>query len=212
MDKEFRDLWSKKSRFIREKEMLSEQEAYELKGAIYAEFGKVITIAVGYFVLEEGELQLRTKVIANDEEKKVLSEFSEVVNSFDPFVRFCAHNGKEFDFPYLCRRMLINGIHIPEVLNVAGKKPWEIQHIDTLELWKFGDYKHFTSLELLAKVFNLPTSKGDVDGSMVGHVYHVEKDLIRIAKYCREDIILTARLFMKLNLLGELPDTAIIRN
>ncbi len=192
--------------------MLSEQEAYELKGAIYAEFGKVITIAVGYFVLENEALQLRTKIIADDDEKNVLNEFSKVLNTFDSSLRLCAHNGKEFDFPFLCRRMLINGIGIPSIMNVAGKKPWEIEHIDTLELWKFGDYKHFTSLELLAKVFDLPTSKGDIDGSMVGQVYHVEKDLDRIAQYCREDIILTARLYMKLNLLGELSDDSIIRN
>ena len=109
----------------------------------------------------------------------------------------CAHNGKEFDFPFIARRMLINGIKIPDILNLAGKKPWEVRHLDTMELWKFGDYKHYTSLELLAAVFGIPTPKDDIDGSQVGYVYWVEKNLERIVEYCQKDVITIAQLFRK---------------
>ena len=109
----------------------------------------------------------------------------------------CAHNGKEFDFPFMGRRMLINGIKLPRALNIAGKKPWEVNHLDTLELWKFGDYKHYTKLNLLAHVFNIPTPKDDIDGSMVYKVYYEEKNLERIVTYCQKDVVTIARLFLK---------------
>ena len=112
--------------------------------------------------------------------------------------RLCAHNGKEFDFPYLCRRMLVNGIQLPAILNISGRKPWEVQHYDTMELWKFGDYKHFTSLDLLAAIFNIPSSKNGIDGSKVNQVYYEEKDLVRIKDYCLRDVEVLAQLFLKL--------------
>jgi 3'-5' exonuclease len=116
-----------------------------------------------------------------------------------------AHNGKEFDFPYLCRRMLINGISIPPILNTAGKKPWEVNHIDTMELWKFGDYKNYTSLNVLAKCFGIPSPKDDIDGSMVGHTYWQQNDLGRIAEYCKKDIVTTAQVLLKYKNLDVLP-------
>jgi DNA polymerase elongation subunit (family B) len=109
----------------------------------------------------------------------------------------CAHNGKEFDFPYLSRRMMVNGISLPAVLDNAGKKPWEVKFVDTLELWKFGDYKHYTSLELLAYLFGIPTPKDDIDGSMVAGIYYQEKDLPRIARYCEKDVLTIIRLLLK---------------
>ncbi|MCF6185529.1 MAG: ribonuclease H-like domain-containing protein, partial [Bacteroidales bacterium] len=109
----------------------------------------------------------------------------------------CAHNGKEFDYPYIARRMLINGIKLPEILNLAGKKPWEINHLDTLELWKFGDYKHYTSLELLTAILNIPTPKDDIDGSMVAEIYYKEKNLKRIAVYCEKDVVAVTQLFLR---------------
>ena len=109
----------------------------------------------------------------------------------------CAHNGKEFDFPYLCRRMLVNGIKIPKILQIMGKKPWEINHIDTLEFWKFGDYKHYTSLELLTEIFGIPSPKDDIKGSDVARVYWEEKDLNRIAKYCQKDVLALVQLFLR---------------
>ena len=109
-----------------------------------------------------------------------------------------AHNGKEFDFPYLSRRMLIKNISLPEALNISGKKPWEIQHLDTMEMWKFGDWKSYTSLDLLAAIFDIPSSKSDIDGSMVSGIYHGEKDLEKISKYCIKDVLVCAQVFMKL--------------
>jgi uncharacterized protein YprB with RNaseH-like and TPR domain len=130
----------------------------------------------------------------------VLQEFAEFLEKYtrNPFRVLCAHNGKEFDFPYLCRRMLIQGIALPSLLQIGGLKPWEVPHLDTLELWKFGDYKHYTSLKLLAAVMGVPDSKDDIDGSEVGRVYWKEGDLDRIARYCRKDVITLARVYQRL--------------
>jgi DNA polymerase elongation subunit (family B) len=142
---------------------------------------------------------LKTKAYFGDDEKSLLNEFKGMLEKIDPAnLKLCAHNGKEFDFPYLSRRMLVNCIPLPYALNLSGKKPWEIHHLDTMELWKFGDYKHFTSLDLLAAIFDVPTSKSDIDGSRVNHVYHVEKDLVKIKDYCLRDVEVLARLFLKL--------------
>jgi uncharacterized protein YprB with RNaseH-like and TPR domain len=109
----------------------------------------------------------------------------------------CAHNGKEFDYPYLIRRILINGLEVPSILNLSGKKPWEVNHIDTMELWKFGDYKHYTSLELLATVFGISSPKDDINGSDVGRVYWQENDLQRIVKYCQKDVVTIVNLLLR---------------
>lgn len=192
-------LWNKKSARFQEQEGKTAEELFFEKAGILAEFGKVVVIGLGYFAYHDGKLEFRVKSLANDDEQKLLQEFAQIVNSFNQReLRYCAHNGKEFDFPYLCRRMLVNGMDIPTSLNVAGKKPWEVPFVDTMELWKFGDYKSFTSLELLAALFNIPTSKDDIDGSQVNHVYYVDKDLPRIAKYCKNDVIVTARLYLKM--------------
>jgi DNA polymerase elongation subunit (family B) len=136
-------------------------------------------------------------------------DFIKLLNSQTPKLILCAHNGKEFDFPYLCRRMLINSLEIPAQLDIAGKKPWEINHLDTLELWKFGDYKNYTSLNLLAAIFNIPTPKDDIDGSMVGSVYWLENDLERIRTYCQKDVITTGRLLQRFKGLPFLADEQI---
>jgi len=126
-------------------------------------------------------------------------EFAEMLNKHyaNPQNLLCAHNGKEFDFPYIARRMLILGIELPGIINMAGKKPWEIRHLDTMELWKFGDYKHYTSLELLAAIFNISTPKDDIDGSMVGKVYWMDKELKRIVEYCQKDVVTIVQLLRK---------------
>ena len=194
----FQALWKKKSAFFKEAEEKSAEDLYN-KAGIYAEFGKVIVIAVGYFIEKPDGLELRIKGLANHNEKELLSEFNELLSHFDTRrLKLCAHNGKEFDFPYLSRRMLINDIKLPKVLNHAGKKPWQVPHIDTMELWKFGDYKHFTSLDLLAALFDIETSKDDIDGSMVNEVYYIENDLDRINRYCQEDIRVLAEVYAKL--------------
>lgn len=191
-------LWDRKTRFLQERDNLSPDELYE-KAGIYAEFGKVVCISMGFVLQKGGETQIRVKSIANENEKILLQEYIDLLNSYynSPDFLFCAHNGKEFDIPFLCRRILINGLKLPFILNVAGKKPWEIKHLDTMELWKFGDFKNYTSLDLLTYIFNIPTPKDDMDGSQVAKVFYEEKNLDRIIHYCEKDVIATIQLFRK---------------
>ncbi|MGD1844635.1 MAG: 3'-5' exonuclease [Salibacteraceae bacterium] len=195
-----RELWNKKARIItRNEENPDDEETYQ-KAGIYAEFGKIVCISVGAVVVKDGQLTARLKSFFGHDEKALLSDFAELLNrryNQPRQHRLCGHNGKEFDFPYLSRRMLINGIKLPELLNTAGKKPWEVSHLDTMELWKFGDYKSFTSLPLLAEVFNIPTPKDDIDGSDVGAVYWEEQDLDRIAVYCQKDVLAVIQLVLR---------------
>lgn len=122
----------------------------------------------------------------------------------------CAHNGKEFDFPFLCRRFLINNIALPGILRIQGLKPWEVKHIDTLDLWKFGDHKNYTSLNLLAQVFGIPSPKENMDGSMVASAYYEEKNLKKIADYCKKDVITLARIYLRFTTSGDLQDDHLI--
>jgi DNA polymerase elongation subunit (family B) len=197
LDEEWQELWARKAGALNNPEIVP-SKIYD-RAAIYAEFGKIVCIGLGIFHNIEGELHLKVKSIHGDDEKVVLQAFADLLNSkFNgPKHMLVAHNGKEFDFPYLCRRMLINGIHIPSILDVSGKKPWETNFIDTMELWKFGDYKNYTSLNVLAKCFGIPSPKDDIDGSMVGHTYWQQNDLERIATYCKKDIVTTAQLLVK---------------
>lgn len=192
---EWKLLWQKKISTQLKDEETPKDKFYQRAG-ILAEFGKVICISFGMIV--KGE-KLRVKSFYGDDEKKILIEFIELLNSpyFSSGVIFCAHNGKEFDYPYLARRILINGLNLPAPLNIQGKKPWEIKHIDTMELWKFGDYKHYTSLDLLAAIFGVPTPKDDIDGSQVAEVYYREKDLERIRVYCEKDVLTLVQVFRK---------------
>jgi 3'-5' exonuclease len=193
------ELWSKKSKFITSNEKPLPEDVYDRAG-IYAEFGKIISISVGYFVPNNKVKSLRIKDFTGHDESLLLHDFKTLINT--KFKKkdtiLCAHNGKEFDFPYIARRMIINQIELPECLKLSGKKPWEIQHIDTMEMWKFGDYKHYTSLELLASIFNIPTSKDDIDGSQVYGVYYVDNDLTRIGEYCKKDVAVLAQVYLRL--------------
>lgn len=202
MDKRMQTLWDKKASFLQINNEASSKDLYFDKGAIYAEFGKVICISTGIFTKEvDNSIGFRIKSFALHSEKETLSAFKNLVETkFDSkYLRMVAHNGKEFDFPYLCRRMLVNEIEIPEALDIREKKPWDIIHIDTMELWKFGDRKNFTSLDLLAALFGIESSKDDIDGSLVNKVYYKENDLERISKYCQRDVMVTAQVFLKLN-------------
>jgi len=192
--------WSRKAAFFRREENQTDEVLYHERAGIYAEFGKIICIVVGkYLENDAGDVILKTKAYYGDDEKTLLRDFCTMIDKMDPrSLKLCAHNGKEFDFPYLCRRMLINCIPLPAALNLSGKKSWEILHLDTMEMWKFGDYKHYTSLDLLAAIFEVPSSKGDIDGSQVNHVYHVQKDLEKIKDYCVRDVVVLAQLFLKL--------------
>lgn len=202
LDDRLKKLWDKKSAGFKEADIKSSSELFQERAGIYAEFGQVVVIALGYFITnDDGTIGLRIKAFSGQDEAKVLSDFKYLLeNKFDQEnLLLCAHNGKEFDFPYMCRRMLVHGISLPSVLDISGKKPWEVQHIDTMEMWKFGDRKSFTSLDLLASLFQIPSSKDDIDGSMVTTVYYKENNLERIATYCMYDVAVTAQVFLKLN-------------
>lgn len=193
-----KELWTKKMEYTIQKEELNAEELYERAG-IYAEFGKIVCISVGFFYYKAGKIKFRIKSFAGDDEKLILKGFNDLLNqAFHSTEHYlCGHNGKEFDFPYIARRSLINGLELPKLLDIAGKKPWEIKHLDTMELWKFGDYKHYTSIALLTEIFNIPTPKDDIDGSDVGRVYWEEKKLPRIVEYCQKDVLAVAQLYLR---------------
>jgi 3'-5' exonuclease len=191
-----KSLWDKKSEYFRNENQSAEQ-VYPRAG-IYAEFGKIICISCGMIRARKGQRELIIKSYFGDDEKVLLEEFITVLEKFSlrKKANLCAHNGKEFDFPFLARRILINRLKLPAMLDTAGKKPWETNFLDTMELWRFGDFKHYTSLELLSHVFGIKSPKNDLDGSMVASVFYEEKNLKRIVSYCEQDVIALARLFL----------------
>lgn len=197
----WKELWANKSAFLlRGKEDETVESIYG-KSAIYAEFGKIVCISCGLIQGNSEGKKLILKSFYGDDEKLILLRFCEMLKrwAMDSNKYLCAHNGKEFDFPYLCRRMIINGMIIPPILNTAGKKPWEVSHLDTMELWKFGDFKNYTSLNLLAHTLGIPTPKDDIDGKMVGDVYWKQKDIQRIATYCQKDVVTATQVYLRLH-------------
>ena len=209
LDEEWQSLWEQKTQYQRKEEYTAE-EFYDRAG-IWAEFGKIICISAGYFTFKSDIRHFRvTSFIGN--ESQILRDFSNLINNYfqQPQHVLCGHNAKEFDIPFIARRMIINAIEIPAKMNLFGKKPWEVPHLDTLELWKFGDYKHYTSLKLLTKVLGIPSPKGDIDGSQVANVYYNEKDIDRIITYCEKDTIAVAQVFLKLRREDLLDDDEII--
>ncbi len=201
--------WIRKERLIRRESILEPGELFFDRAGIHAEFGKVICVGVGYFQAKKKEKKylFRSKVFAQEEEKETLLELKTLLEKKKWIL--CAHNGKEFDFPYLCRRMLIQGISLPEPLQLAGKKTWEIRHRDTMELWRVGDFKHYTRLELLAAAFGIPSSKESMDGSEVNPTYYREKDLEKIKNYCLRDVEVTAKIYLAMNPQSESADIEI---
>jgi len=201
MPDEWKTLWDLKASYlIRNKETETSQSIYSRAG-IYAEFGKIICISCGVIQGAGPEKKLNLKSFCGEDEKLLLHQFSEMLNRWcsDGNKFLCAHNGKEFDFPYLCRRLIVNHLPIPEILKLHGRKPWDVPHLDTLELWKFGDYKSYTSLNLLAHTLGIGTSKDDIDGSKVHEVYWKEKNLSRIATYCQKDVLTVAQIFLRMS-------------
>lgn len=198
LDDTEKQLYADKTKYLRKEEFTP--EAYYERAGIWAEFGKIVCISVGYFYSSTDGKRFRTTSFFGDDEKKLLVEFKTLLE--DHFHKrehlLCAHNGKEFDFPYIARRMIVQGITLPKKLNLFGKKPWEIPHIDTLDLWKFGDYKHYTSLKLLTKILGIPSPKDDIDGSQVREVYYEEKDIDRIVVYCEKDTVAVAQILLRL--------------
>lgn len=208
LDQPFMMHWEKKSSHFRNEDQ-SAGDVYGRAG-IYAEFGKIICISAG-LIREKDPFSFRLKSFYGDDEKTLLTEFSALLNKFSKNreALLCAHNGKEFDYPYMARRMIINGLVIPDILDNAGKKPWEVKLLDTLDLWKFGDYKSYTSLDLLTATLNIPSPKDDIDGSMVAGIYHDEHDLKRIVRYCEKDVLAVARVLMRFMNLPEIEEDKI---
>ena len=202
-------LWDKKSKQFRSPEQIA-GDVYERAG-IYSEFGKIICISVG-LIKEKNPFCFRLKSFYGNEEKSLLSDFSAMLSKFTKSNKdalLCAHNGKEFDYPYIARRMIINGLVIPGILDNAGKKPWEIKLLDTMDLWKFGDYKNYTSLDLLTSILGIPTPKDDIDGSMVAGIYYAENDLERIVRYCEKDVLAIAQVLLRFMNLPKINDDKI---
>jgi uncharacterized protein YprB with RNaseH-like and TPR domain len=205
------ELFASKTSYQR-KEEFTPETFYERAG-IWAEFGKIVCVSVAYFVDNKEEKQLRVTSFYGDDEQQILIDFKELLDKHFSKKNnvLCAHNGKEFDFPFLSRRMIIHGIPLPNKLNLFGKKPWEVPHLDTLELWKFGDYKHYTSLKLLTHILKVPSPKDDIEGSEVAKVYYRDKDLKRIVNYCEKDTIAIAQILLRYNNLPILEEDQIVK-
>ena len=197
LDEEKKLLWESKTQYQRKDDFTAKQ-FYDRAG-IWAEFGKIVCISVGFFNFKNKNRSFRLTTFKG-EERDLLQEFSLLLEEHfsKPQHLLCAHNGKEFDFPFIARRMLIHNLPLPTKLNLFGKKPWEVPHLDTLELWKFGDYKHYTSLKLLTNVLKIPSPKDDISGSDVRDVFYIEKDIARIVDYCEKDVLAIAQVILKL--------------
>ena len=199
LDEAAQTLFEGKNRMKITEEKTAEM-VYKDLGGIQSEFGKIICISVGMVKDSSTGRTIRVKSFAHDDEYTLLNQFKRLLDDHYKNAVLCGHNAKEFDFPYICRRMLINGISLPLALDIAGKKPWEIRHLDTMELWKFGDYKAYTGLALLCHVFGIPTPKDDITGADVARVYYEDKDLERIAVYCEKDVIALIQVYLKMHL------------
>jgi DNA polymerase elongation subunit (family B) len=197
MSPEGQKLYDQKTKFLQKE---TDAEGVYDRAGIYAEFGKIICISVGFVHETRSGREVRLKSFYHDDEETLLKQFVSLLDDKynTPYHILCGHNAKEFDFPFICRRLLINGMKLPHILDIAGKKPWEISHLDTMELWKFGDYKAYTSLALLCHIFNIPTPKDDISGADVARVYYEEKNLERIKIYCEKDVVALIQLFLRM--------------
>jgi 3'-5' exonuclease len=212
---EWQELWQLKAKRLNIPEDATLEDSYSNNAGIYAEFGKIICISTGYFYTDaDKKLKCKLKSLKNDQEVHLLNDFVLDCDKFQQSKRnivFCGHNIKEFDIPYICRRMMANGLQLPKYLQLNNLKPWETNLMDTMQWWRFGDYKNYTSLRLLSQVLGVPSSKDDIDGSMVRNVYYNEKDLDRIAQYCTKDVQTVAQIIMKYNSRELLSDDDFIR-
>jgi hypothetical protein len=211
LDERTQQLFSDKTRFEQERGEKSAEQVYQEKTGIFAEFGRIICIGVGTVRLEKDGPHLRVTTIHGDDEKDVLLRFCDLLNRHyntdDHWL--CGHNGREFDFPWIARRCIVRGIRLPRLLDIGGLKPWEVGHIDTMQLWKFGDHKSYTSLDLLTHILGIPSPKSDMKGGDVARVYYEERDLERIASYCRRDVVATVQLYLRLKGGALIPETHI---
>ena len=218
MNEEWQSLWKEKvQRSLPED--VSAAEFYPQRAGVMAEFAKVICISIGYFRKDGNTQQLRLKSFYGDDEKILLQDFTAALHKMDSNNNkwnFTGHNIKEFDIPFICRRLLINGLPVPPFLDFQNMKPWETNMVDTFQYWRFGDYKHYTSLKLLAAALKVPSSKDDIDGSMVGDVYwsqtpgEKEKNLDRIVTYCQKDVVTTGNIILRFKNMPLLNESQIV--
>lgn len=208
----YQNLWNDKAQYFKNWEEHGPSNTYLQKAGIYAEFGKIVCISAGYINYNLGQREFRIKSFASENEKDILLRFAAMLNhSFNTSKHtLCGHNIKEFDIPFLCRRMLVHDIALPNILDISGAKPWETTYIDTMQLWKFGDYKNYTSLKLLAHVFQLPPPKDEMEGKDVARVFWQENDLQKIQRYCSADVLTTARIYCKMNQMECISDEEVI--
>lgn len=207
-------LWLRKARSLMNPLQKPLEDLYFERAALFPEFGRIISIGMGFlFYNKNKELSLKVKTISNKNEKDLLLEFNQFIESTYPSkeLSLVAHNGKEFDFPYLCKRMLVHQLVIPKALQLQGKKPWEVVHQDTIEWWRFGDKKGYVSLELLAEIMGIGNVKTDLSGDKVNYTFYIEKDLEKIKKYCAEDVITLAQLFLRFNFIDYIQEKNIQR-
>jgi len=197
LSEEEKELFDAKTKFQRKED--ENLEDFYQKAGIWAEFGKIVCISVGFFTFKNDIRHFRVTSFFG-KEPNLLIDFSNLVHNYFSLPQhvLCGHNAKEFDFPYIARRMIIHGLKLPEKLNLFGKKPWEVPHLDTMELWKFGDYKHYTSLKLLTNILAIPSPKDDINGGDVARVFYQEKDIDRIINYCQKDVIAVAQIILRL--------------
>ena len=186
----------KSKRFYQEQN--TDQEVYDRRAGILAEFGKIICISVGFLYRLSEKKAIKVKSFYAEDEKTILQEFTHLLNQHSDYNILCGHNSKEFDIPYIARRCIVHGIPLASQLELWGKKPWEIPHIDTMDMWKFGDYKHFTSLDLLCHTLNIPSSKNELDGSQVADMYYRKGAIELIANYCEDDVVATIQIYLRL--------------
>lgn len=195
-------LWLKKAERLGMSTLEEQQKAFFERAGIFSEFGKIVVIALGYITTDKAQSSsLQVMGLAGHDEKSLLEDLKKILMRLPGNTQLCGHNGKEFDFPYLARRMTVNGIPLPHVLDMAGKKPWEVNHLDTMEMWKFGDRKNYTSLDLLAQLFEIPSSKDEMSGAEVGTYYYKDNDLAAIKRYCIKDVVTTAQVYRRLKFL-----------
>ena len=197
---DMQELWTRKAMYLLKDKPAETAETVYSHAGIYAEFGKIVCISCGIISRFQDDKKLLLKSFYGEDEKLLLQQFCDTLSKWGsgPEKFLCAHNGKEFDFPYLCRRLIINNLGIPAILDISGKKKWEVTHLDTMDMWKFGDYKNYTSLNLLAHILGIPTPKDDIDGSMVNNVFWKEKDLPRIVQYCQKDVVTAVQVYLRL--------------
>lgn len=212
LSSEWQHLWEEKTQRTLP-ENTSAADYYEQRAGIMAEFAKIICISMGYFTKQGEALQLRIKSFYGDDEKKVLQDLITMLNQVETKNNkwsFAGHNIKEFDIPFICRRLLVNGLPIPAYLDFQNMKPWETNTIDTFQYWRFGDYKNYTSLKLLAASLGVPSPKDDIDGSMVADVYWKEKNIERIVTYCQKDVLTVANIVLRFKNLPLLKDEQMV--